>query len=364
MNSVGNHARLAWSLLVRATWVPVAIIVFYGATLFGTFAEGEGSWVTWIAYLLVNSGMLVGLPLDHQGYRALNLSSGLYRRHSLISLTIRFLAVIALLIPIIVRAQQLGWWIVGGILLALYLWQALSRRSLPEPGGLLERARGRGITTDKEGRRGEVVVKDLASELIVKPQRRLWLGGWAAAFLAAALWMLLTWELGDGPVSLAQVAGIVCFALIFVAASGTISSTLTTWVSFGGSRLRWAQRTRWVLLVHPAIGTAVVAVVALIDEPQHPSAPFLPLIGALVVPVVICLLELAQRDTALFYAAAAVLLAAATIAALIAGQGWLAFAVAVAGFVGFQVALPKIARTYDPFSGGLSDYLGLKPARV
>lgn len=359
MNAVTNHIRLALPLLFAGVWTQFVTLIVLGFIVSVGVWDGNDTWIYAIAFGLITCGTIVGYRPDAARYRALNLSSGLYRRHFRIGLTVLLLVIAVFFAFILLRSDHARWWVIAGIVLVLYGAEVVTETNLSQPGRLADRVREGSVPAPKDVRGEDLVVDDLERELIVRPQRSFWVGAWAAIAGARAVWLLMIRLWGDPAAESSAVPAVVIGALMTTVMTGTFSDNLSQWVTFGGSRMRWAKKTRLVMLINPLVGAVALAALMLLGVVQTADAALGLLTAILLAPVLVVLVQLATRDAAV-YLVASLVLAVAGIVALIAGQEWILFTVAAVCFVGFEILLPRIARAYNPFSGGLRAFFGVR----
>lgn len=359
MNAAASHVRLALPLIFGGVWFQLVTLFLIGFLVTVSVWEGNDTWIYAIAFGLVTSGTIVGYRPETARYRTLNLSSGLYRRHFLIGLTLLLFVIAIFFALILMRTDHARWWVIAGIVLVLYGAQALTETNLSQPGRLADRVRDGSVPAPKNVRGEDPVVDDLEHEMIVRPQRNFWVSMWASIVGASTVWLLLVWLWGDEGATSSAIPAVVSVALIMTVMTGTFSDNLSQWVAFGGSRTRWAKKTRLVMLINPLAGAVSLAVLALLGVVQTTGAALGFIAATLLAPVLVVLLQLTARATAV-YMGAGFVLAVAGLGALIVGQEWILCAVAVVCFVGFEILLPCIARAYNPFASGLSAFFGMR----
>lgn len=363
MNVVANHIRLALPLLFGGVWVQFVTLIVLGFIVSVSVWDGNDTWMYAIVFGLITVGTIVGYRPEAARYRALNLSSGLYQRHFRIGLTLLLFVVAAFFAVILMRTDHARWWVIAGLVLVLYGTQVATETNLSQPGKLADRVREGSVPPPADVRGEDLVVDDLERELIVRPQRNFWVGTWIGIAGASALWLFMVWLWGDSATESSAVPAVVGVAVMLAVVNGTFRDNFSQWVAFGGSRMRWAKKTRWVMLINPLAGGLATAALVLFGAVETVDGALGLLAAALLAPVLVVLLQLATRGTAV-YLGASLALTVAGIAALIAGHEGVLFALAVACFVGFEILLPRIAGAYSPFSGGAWVWFGMRKSAV
>ena len=363
MNTVTNHLRLALPLVFGGVWFQVATLLVLGFIVSVSVWDGNDTWMYAIVFGLITVGTIVGYRPEAARYRALNLSSGLYQRHFRIGLTLLLFVIAVFFAVILMRTDYARWWVIVGVVLVLYGVQMVTETNLSQPGTLADRVREGSVPAAKDVRGEDFVVEDLEQELIVRPQRNFWVGAWIGIAIAGAVWLLMIRFWGGPAAESSAVPAVVSVAMMMTVANGTFRDNFSQWVAFGGSRMRWAKKTRWVMLINPLAGAVATAALVLLGAVETVDGVLGLLAAALWAPVLVVLLQLTTRGTAV-YLVASLALAVAGIAALIAGYEGVLFALAVACFVGFEILLPRIARAYSPFSGGVWVWFGMRKSAV
>lgn len=359
MNTVTNHIRLALPLLFGGVWVQFVTLIVLGFIVSVSVWDGDDTWMYAIVFGLITVGTIVGYRPEAARYRALNLSSGLYQRHFRIGLTLLLLVIAVFFAVILMRTDYARWWVIAGVVLVLYGAQVVTETNLSQPGKLADRVREGSAPPPTDERGEDLVVDDLERELVVRPQRNFWVGAWIGIAITGAVWLLMIRFWGDPAAESSAVPAVVGVAVMLAMANGTFRDNFSQWVAFGGSRMRWAKKTRWVMLINPLAGAVATAALVLLGAVETVDGVLGLLAAALWAPVLVVLLQLTTRGTAV-YLVASLALAVAGIAALIAGYEGVLFALAVACFVGFEILLPRIARAYSPFSGGVWVWFGMR----
>jgi hypothetical protein len=359
MNVATNHLRLALPLLFGGVWFQFVKLIVLGFIVSVSVWDGNDTWIYAIVFGLITVGTIVGYRPETARYRTLNLSSGLYQRHFRIGLTLLLFVIAVFFAVILMRTDYARWWVIAGVVLVLYGAQIVTETNLSQPGKLADRVR-EGSVPPPRGVRGEdLVVEDLERELIVRTQRNFWVGVWAAIVGAGAIWLLVIRLWGDPAAESSAVPAVVSVAVMMTVTNGTFRDNFSQWVAFGGSRTRWAKRTRWVMLINPLAGAVATAALVLFGVVETVDGVLGLLAAALLAPVLVVLLQLTTKATAV-YLLASLTLTVAGIAALIAGHEVVLFVIAVVCFIGFEVLLPRIVRAYSPFSGGVWVWFGMR----
>lgn len=359
MNAATNHLRLALPLLFGGVWFQVATLLLLGFIVSVSVWDGDDTWMYAIVFGLITVGTIVGYRPEAARYRALNLSSGLYQRHFRMGLTLLLFVIAVFFAVILLRTDYVRWWVIAGLVLVLYVVQVVTETNLSQPGKLTDRVREGSAPASTDVRGEDLVVDDLERELIVRPQRNFWVGTWAGITVASALWLFMVWLWGDSATESSAVPAVVSVAVMLAVVNGTFGDNFSQWVALGGSRTRWAKRTRWVMLINSLAGAVATAALVLLGVVETVDGVLGLLAAALLAPVLVVLLQLATKATAV-YLLVSFAFAVAGIAALIAGHEAVLVGLAAACFVGFEILLPHIARAYSPFSGGVRVWLGMR----
>ncbi|HZK32492.1 MAG TPA: hypothetical protein VFC72_06240 [Corynebacterium sp.] len=363
MNTATSHLRLALPLFFGGTWFQAVTLIVFGFIVSVSVWDGNDTWMYAIVFGLISIGTIVGYRPEAARYRVLNLSSGLYQRHFRIGLTALMFVIAVFFAVILMRTDYARWWVIAGVVLVLYSVQMMTETNLSQPGTLADRVREGSPPASTDVRGEELIVDDLERELIVRPQRKFWVEAWFAVAGVAAVWLLMVWFWGHPLAESSAIPAMISVAVLATVATGVFRDNFSQWVAFGGSRMRWAKKTRWVILLNPLAGGAVAAALVFFGVVETVEGMLGLLAAALLAPVLMVLLQLATKATAV-YLLVSFALTVAGVAAFIAGYELVLFVVAVVCFIGFEILLPRIVRAYSPFSGGVWVWLGMRESAV
>lgn len=349
---------LYWQLSLRPKLWLIAILVCWALLLAQSVGQGEKLGLYAFGALVFLAGTMLNAGSDFAPYRVLGLPMSLWQRHRCITATIMMvLSVIAVLVAF----PQL-WWILIPVA-AAYVWNLLDRSPRPEIAEPLELR----MLRDSDG---NTSVSRLPPEpkwqVVLIPQVRMWVFAWSVYLVVYLVFLGLVLVFGDkafewGGISLAS-----GFFVGMAPFTGGVRTTLRNLLSFGGSRRQWARTTALASVASPVLALVLSAVQAAVAHWWNVDIAgmgwIFPMIGFLL-PVVVVTAEVASAHNLLLQ-----LLGLAVIIAVVVF--WLAHqisspvatALSAGIFILYFSCLPYMARTTNPWSGAISEWLGLKRA--
>lgn len=336
-------ARLMWELVNKPRWI-FRLVIFALLSL-GILA---GTRMPYLYLVAVGSIALMGPTGD--AFWILGLSRRDYNLQRRVEIGIAVTVVVVVMVLI----TQIPWFVIGGYLAIAAVVLAINV-AIPQR----DSSREMGLISQSSGRTGDGRFSpSIEGQLIDRPQAKGWMLIGCLTIVTSIVYWATTMLWGSQWSQLGMSVATIWAAVFLMVQQDTFSTSLREYVTFGGTRCAWAQRTIVINAIVPCLLIVVGAVVPGWGIVSEFGSVFLLIILAamgiglitkknwtLTVPVIIT----------------AVVLGIYAVTGIVQESYVLPTMAALAGYGLGGLMVPAMAKRADIYSGGLTRWLGMAP---